>query len=786
MESTYATEESNSKDSSANASSSPAGISETSVDLPTPAAKEAPDDIDHEVHGMRLPDLTERHVDSNEPSDTGPEILSNSEPAEAFISSKNDKADHPSEDAIEVNSMPVNVSNGLLRDEMKSKEDEAHYQTDMAIKLKSKEDAETKPESPYRSLVDTAAPFESVREAVTKFGGIVDWKAHKAQMIERRKLIQLELEQVRTEIPLCKEELEAAEMTKSQVVDELEHTKRLIEELKHHLEKVQVEEAQAKQDSELAQLRAQEIEHGIADEASAITRTQMEVAKERHEKAVAELESVKEELRSVHEQYATLINERDTAIKRAEEVTSAGKEIEKRVEELTLELIASKGSLELAHAAHHEAEERRISAALGKEQDCVTWERELHQAQEELQQLDSKLVFNNDMQLNIDANMRKLHSLNSELSAYVENVLIEEAEGLSKGHESEDAKQIGNSIKEALALKQKELQEVKENIEKAKAEANVLRFAAMTLRSELDNEKGSFAALQQGEDMAWVAICSLEAELNRTKQEIESVRSKEAEAQEKIVELPIVLQQATQEAEDTKAAAQLAQEELRKAKDEFKQTKASAATAEARLSAVAKEAEASTASERLAVAAVQALQESEEARDVEDSSRRVMLPLNEYYELSKRAHEAEEQANEKVAEALSQVVSAKESEARSLERLKETSEEMEEKKEALEIALERAERANEGKLAAEQELRKWRADHEQRRRTHEAAKRAVNGPSRVFVEQKDPYHNEQEESKLQMSGSSYESPVPNQKLQRKKSLFPLMGSVLSRKTRAQT
>ncbi|XP_072147739.1 protein WEAK CHLOROPLAST MOVEMENT UNDER BLUE LIGHT 1 isoform X1 [Setaria viridis] len=818
MESTHATEESSSKDSSANASSSPTGSSETST------AKEVPSDIAHEgpsqhevksaqaaienfnphtmsddcldsfsqVLQMRLPDPTEDHVGSIAPSDKGPEILSNSGPTEAFISSTNDKTDHPSSaDAIEMNSMPVNVLNGTgtaLRDEMKPKEDEIHYQTDMATKLKRKEDSETTPASPYKGLIDTAAPFESVREAVTKFGGIVDWKAHKAQMIERRKLIQLELENIRTEIPLCKEELEAAEMAKSQVVDELEHTKRLIEELKHHLEKVQVEEAQAKQDSELAELRAQEIEHGVADEASAIARTQMEVAKERHEKAVAELKSVKEELTSVHKQYATLIDERDTAIKRAEEVISAGKEIERRVEELTLELIASKGSLELAHAAHHEAEERRISAALTKEQDCLAWERELRQAQEELQQLDSKLASNNDMQHLIDANLLKLLSLNSELSAYVEKKLTEEAEGASKEHESEDAKQISNSIKEALASKQKELQEVKENIEKAKAEANVLRFAASTLKSELDNEKASLVALQQGEAMACVAVSSLEDELNRTKQEIESVRCKEAEAQEKMVELPMVLQQATQEAEDAKVAAHLAQEELRKAKGDFKQTKAAAATAETRLSAVAKEAEASIASERLALAAVQALQESKEARDVKDSLRQVTLPLSEYYELSKRAHEAEEQANEKVAEALSQVVSAKESESRSLERLKEACEEMDEKKEALEIALERAGRANEGKLAAEQELRKWRADHEQRRKALEAAKRAVNplnGPSRVFVEQKDPYHNEQE-SKLQMSGSSYESIVPNQKLQRKKSLFPMMGSVLSRKTRAQT
>ncbi|OIV97640.1 hypothetical protein TanjilG_12397 [Lupinus angustifolius] len=581
-----------------------------------------------------------------------------------------------------------------------------------------------------RTLIDTAAPFESVKAAVSKFGGIVDWKAHKMQTVERRDLVEEELEKAHEEIPDYRKQAEATEKAKVQVLKELDSTKRLIEELKVSLERAQTEERQARQDSELAKLRVEEMEQGIAEDSSVAAKAQLEVAKARYSAAISDLTSVKEELEALRKEYASLMTDKDEAITKAEEAVASSKEVEKSVENITIELIATKELMETAHAAHMEAEEQKIGTVMARDQDFLIWEKEIKQAEEEVQRLNQQILSAKDLKSKLETASTLLLDLKDELSAYMESKLKQEddEEGISNGDLKVPEKKTHTDIQAAVASAKKELEEVKLNKEKATDEVSFLKVAATSLKSELEQEKSTLASIRQRERMTSIAVASLKAELDRTRSEIALVQMKEKEAKERMTELPKMLQQTAQEANQANVLAQAAREELQKVAAEVEQVKAGVSTMESRLLAAQKDIESAKASEKMAIAAIKALQESESTRrsNEVDPSRGVTLSLEEYYELSKRAHNAEERANSRVASVNAEIEIAKRSELKSFEKLDEVNREIAAKRESLKMAMDKAEKAKEGKLGVEQELRKWRAESEQRRMDGESGQGVEN------------------------------------------------------------
>ncbi|XP_028754690.1 protein WEAK CHLOROPLAST MOVEMENT UNDER BLUE LIGHT 1-like [Neltuma alba] len=537
-----------------------------------------------------------------------------------------------------------------------------------------------------KGAIDTTPPIESVKEAVSRFGGSIDWKARRAQNIQQRpKSMGVELE-------ISDEIAELRRQVKFQLPEDLYSTNKLTEELKQNLERAQREEHEATQASEAARLKAEELEQEIAHES-------------RHAAALSDLNSTNEELERLHDEYACMVIQKDIAVKMAEEAVAASKKIEQSLKYLTFEL----ESLKLA----------RTSSLRAADKDCCNWKLELQHAEEKLQRLNQQALAMKDLKSKLGASSSLLLHLKSELAAYMESKLKQEGDEEPK----------------------KALEKVKINIEKASA--------------ELDSV---ITTIRRSEETVSVAVASLKAELE-TKSQIASIEMKNKGARE-MIDFDKKVEQAAQEADYAKSLAQAAQIELRKAKEDVEQAKTRASAVESRLQAAQTELEDAKYYEKVAIEAVKALQESEsvEKNYDTDSPSEVTLGLKEYYELRERAHEAEKSVDLRVVAANSQIEIAKDSELNSLNKLEEVNQELAARRESLKMATEKAEKAQEGKLGAEQELRKWKADQVQKRNASLELKKESNKSDQTNVH-----------SNNTASGSA---PETESKKKKKKQLFP--------------
>uniref|UniRef100_A0A0E0E1D2 Uncharacterized protein n=1 Tax=Oryza meridionalis TaxID=40149 RepID=A0A0E0E1D2_9ORYZ len=567
------------------------------------------------------------------------------------------------------------------------------------------------------TFVDTTTHIESVKVAASRFGGSVNWKTRRTEPEQQSGHIVLELDRLKKEISESKQQVESVEAAKVPLSNECEKTKRLIEGLEHDLEKAQEEEIIAKLGLELFQLIVHEMREGDTSDGGVTGREKLNIIKEQYNAVLANLMLVKDESGNLQENYETLLIERDISIGKAQLAISMSEDAVRKVEELTVELNRLKVELELAHSTCHDAEKHSKDTSLVCDEDSLKWKSDLRQAEEELNQLSKKISSIEELKSTLDTSTGLLLKLKNELAGYVEAKPIDKE---AQGNITQ------RSLHNEVILSTRELEECLMSIDKVRDEVCALNVAAASLKTELIKEKTALATMQQMEATSSIAAASLRVEIQLALRELEAVQAKEKESRNGMLGLQKIMEDTAKEADEAKSIAREAQEKLRKAKEDMDHAKSCLNTMEFRLQAVLKEIEAVEESERLAIDALRPF-DSELPVDIEEQgSQMVTVDLDEYQSLIAKSSKAEELVHERTASAIAQAKIAKESESRTLSTLSETHKVLEQRKQALVAATERADRATEGKLAMEQELRKWREENEQRRKAGEASKSQLN------------------------------------------------------------
>ncbi|CDP06362.1 unnamed protein product [Coffea canephora] len=384
--------------------------------------------------------------------------------------------------------------------------------------------------------VDTSAPFQSVKAAVSLFGDAAtsprkpkNSSAADERVLEKESALHLALKQLED----FRARLKCTETTKAQAFRELEKANRTLQELTNKLEIISESKQAAIEETEAAKQRAKELEeHKSSRQHLGIDAWKQDVDNERelYKASAAELISTKQELTTLRQDFDRVLEAKLAAFQEAADAQHLTQVYRDRLTRISSEITTLRdtlGEVKLATLQvqeegnkHHEEKQTRFQS---------------HQTTKEQVEL-------------------KIKSLKEEFDA--SEILEEKLEKTTEAIKllQEQLQNVRESDMSSLKIAMAELDDATRKLREIVQEQNLQRSSVDFFKEELDNVKRDHFELKDKASEAELTAETLQSELERYKAQLDAALA--GDPQGKYDDMRLKLQQLVLEAKNARQGAE--------------------------------------------------------------------------------------------------------------------------------------------------------------------------------------------------------------------------------------
>ncbi|XP_057416614.1 WEB family protein At1g12150-like [Lotus japonicus] len=523
--------------------------------------------------------------------------------------------------------------------------------------------------------IDTRAPFQSVKAAVTLFGEVAvsrDRYAVKRRSSESVFEKETQLILTQRELNKIKKQVDSAEATKAKALSELENATEILQNLITKLANVRESKQSAMEAVEIVRNQSKEFEKTLSFKAIGYEawKQELEHARKEYTATVTELDSCKQELNKIRQDFDAALEAKMAAFQTAAEAQRSAKLNSERISELSKEIADMKASIEQLN----EAQVDFYRTAKGE-------------AQEKLESL--KNEYDPELVQSLDAKL-------AETSAEIEVL-------------QEQMRKVHASHMESVRLLTSELKEATKTLQDVAAEETSLKKLVFCLRTELRQVKKEQDELKEKEQAAEALSANLTGELQES---MEVARPQPGTVEDLEANIfykqSMKLQRLKSETEDARREAEETSRKAQGLKQEAEKSRAAAEEAEKKLELLLKEAKAAKAAKQRAMKEMKILSDVHSRASNPKFGGKIKMSREEFESLRGKVKECEDLVEKKEGAVMAelQAIYARKNELH--RKVEANLKAIEETNAATETALWYTEMADSAKVAIENELKRWR------------------------------------------------------------------------------